>query len=310
MTGRSTTSTAMLLLLALTSAASAQIAPADRPVMVRIAPGHGEIGSLPAETTAAHATPDYAGREQPLLAIHIDHAYEIGRTEVTRGQFAAFVKATGWKPDGGCSSLVDGPTNKWASDPDRDWAHPGFAQTDRHPVVCVDLADAQAYAAWLSRETGAHYRLPSGAEWEYAARAGVKGPVWWHRPADICRSANVADVSRAKAHNNGVVDPEKFAACDDGFVYTAPVASFRPNRLGLYDMIGNVWEWTLDCLNPSQAGAPVDGSARTSGDCASHIDRGASWTNSPRFVRLAARHADLVGARNTVLGFRLVRELD
>ncbi len=296
-------------LLAIAATLTPAIASAvERPYMVTIRPGSFNAGSLPAETDAAHASREYAEREQPQLAMRIAYRFDIGRTEVTRGQFAAFVKATGWKPDGGCASLVDGPTNTWATDPARTWDHPGFAQTDRHPVVCVDLADAQAYASWLSKETGDLYRLPSGAEWEYAARAGTTGALPWKRPADTCRSANISDASRAKAHNKGAVDPEKFATCDDRWVFTAPVGSFRPNRFGLYDMIGNVWEWTSDCLNPNQIGAPTDGSARTSGDCASHIDRGASWTNSPRFVRMAARHGDLVGARNTVLGFRLVRE--
>jgi formylglycine-generating enzyme required for sulfatase activity len=160
-------------------------------------------------------------------------------------------------------------------------------------VVCVNLADATAYAAWLSRKTGRHFRLPTGDEWEYAARAGTVGRLPWQ--GDICHYANVGDVSRARAHNRGVVDPATFMRCDDGHVTTAPVASYRPNAWGLYDMIGNVWEWTTDC----------DGD-----NCASHLDRGASWGNSPKYVRVAAKHPDLVGARTSVLGIRIVEELD
>ena len=280
----------------------------DRPDMVPIYPGTFWSGSLPAETSRAGADAHYAAREQPRIRVHIAYGFAIGRTEVTVGQYAAFVRATNRHVEPGCTTIADGHANTWALNPTLDWAHPGFAQSDRHPVVCVDLADAEAYTDWLSSVTGDHYRLPSSEEWEYAARGGRKGAGWWHRPSDICRWGNVSDLARARAQNGGDADPVRFVPCDDGQVFTAPVASYRANPFGLYDMIGNVWEWTADCLDPSQTGAPTDGSARTSGDCASHVDRGASWTNSPRFVRLASRHADLVGARNTVLGFRVVRD--
>jgi formylglycine-generating enzyme required for sulfatase activity len=281
------------------------------PEMVRIAPGRFVAGSDPAETDAVHYPALNAAREQPARTVTVARAYAIGRTEVTRGQFARFVAATGWKPDGPCGFLADGPSNRWEADTAHDWRNPGFAQTDAHPVVCVNLADARDYARWLSAETGRHFRLPSNTEWEYAARAGTTAAQWWgKRPAaETCRYASVAGSERARAHNGGVLDPEKFFPCDDGYVETAPVASFKPNPWGLYDMIGNVWEWTEDCLNADQKGAPGDTSARITGDCASHIDRGSSWTNSPKYVRSAAQHPDLVGARNTVLGFRLVEDL-
>jgi len=281
------------------------------PVMVRVPAGSFIAGSTPAETDAVHYPALLAAREQPARRVIVARPFAIGRTEVTRGEFARFVAATAWKPDGPCAHLVVGPTNTWAPSDTRTWRNPGFAQTDRDPVVCVDLADAQSYAAWLSRETGRHFRLPSNTEWEYAARAGTTTPRWWDQSGEQspCKNASVSDLQRQKAHNNGAADPVKFFACDDGHVFTAPVASFRPNPWGLYDMLGNVWEWTSDCLNANQIGAPGDTSART-GDCASHMDRGGSWTNSPKYVRSAAQHPDLVGARNTVLGFRLVEDLD
>lgn len=281
------------------------------PAMVRVAPGSFVAGSDRAETDAVHYPDAHAAREQPARRVTVAKAYAIGRTEVTRGQFARFVAATGWTPDGPCGFLADGPSNRWDADRGHDWRHPGFAQQDDHPVVCVNLADARAYAAWLSQETGRHFRLPSNSEWEYAARAGTASALWWgDRPADeVCAYASVAGAERARAHNGGTVDPTKFFPCDDGYVETAPVASFRANPWGLYDMIGNVWEWTEDCLNVDQKDAPTDTAPRATGDCASHIDRGASWTNSPKYVRAAAQHPDLVGARNSVLGFRLVEEL-
>ena len=290
------------------SAAHARVKP---PVMVRVPAGSFIAGSTPAETDAVHYPALLAAREQPARRVTVARPFAIGRTEVTRGEFARFVTATGWKPDGPCAHLVDGPANTWTPSATRTWRNPGFAQTDRDPVICVDLADAQAYAAWLSRETGRHFRLPSNTEWEYAARAGTTTPRWWDqsREQSPCKNASVSDLERQNAHNNGTVDAAKFFACDDGHVFTAPVASFRPNPWGLYDVLGNVWEWTGDCLNADQIGAPGDTSART-GDCRSHMDRGGSWTNSPKYVRSAAQHPDLVGARNTVLGFRLVEDLD
>ncbi len=279
--------------------------------MVRIVPGRFVAGSSKAETDAAHYPDVNAAREQPAREVLVARPYAIARTEVTRREFARFVTATGWRPDGPCAFLADGPSNMWKADDTHDWRNPGFAQTDDHPVVCVNLADARTYATWLSAQTGRHFRLPSNTEWEYAARAGTTSALPWQqdRADAMCRHANIADARRAKVHNDGVVDPAKFEPCDDGYVETAPVASFLPNQWGLYDMIGNVWEWTEDCLNANQVGAPVDTSPRRTGDCASHIDRGASWTNSPKYIRTAAQHPDLVDARNTVLGFRLVEDL-
>lgn len=280
------------------------------PSMIRLSAGRFIAGSDPAETEAAHYPFENARREQPAREVTVARPFAIGRTEVTRGQFARFVTATGWKPDGPCSFLPAGLGGKWTADSAHDWQHPGFVQTDDHPVVCVDLTDAKAYAAWLSATTGRKFRLPSNSEWEYAARARVRGAAPWQaKRLNPCSFGNLSDRSREAAHNAGKFDPALYFACDDGFVETAPAGSFKPNAWGLYDMLGNVWEWTLDCLNPDQAGAPLDSAARSTGDCRSHIDRGSSWVNSPKYVRFAAQHPDLVEARTAVLGFRLVEEL-
>ncbi len=283
----------------------------ELPAMVRIEPGHFIAGSSPAETAAVHYPALNAAREQPARQVAIPHAYAIGRTEITRGQFARFVQATHWRPDGPCSFLPDAFGAKWTTDMAHDWLHPGYAQTDNHPVVCVNLADANAYATWLSTMTGRHFRLPSNVEWEYAARAGTTTAHWWDNREDasnFCSFANLSDVSRARKYNHGVVEPSGYFACNDGYANTAPVASFIPNPWGLYDMLGNVWEWTADCLNADQINAPTDPRAR-GGDCTSHMDRGSSWGNSPKYVRAAAQHPDLVAARTSVLGFRLVEDL-
>ncbi|QGN55857.1 SUMF1/EgtB/PvdO family nonheme iron enzyme [Novosphingobium sp. Gsoil 351] len=288
----------------------ASVSSAAVPAMIRVPAGHFVAGSEPAETDAVHYPAENARREQPARAVAIERGFAIGRTEVTRGQFARFAAETGWKPDGPCSFLPDGIGGRWTADAAHDWRHPGFAQTDDHPVVCVNLADATAYAAWLSRRTGRSFRLPSNTEWEYAARAGIRAAAPWEASAaNPCAFGNLSDRSRAFAHNRGAIDPALYFACDAGFVGTAPVASFQPNAWGLHDVLGNVWEWTLDCLNADQSGAPQTSAPRTTGDCRSHIDRGSSWVNSPKYVRFAAQHPDLVEARTSVLGFRLVEDL-
>ncbi len=136
----------------------------DVPAMVRIEPGTFTAGSPSGETQAAGHPPASAAREQPQRTVTIRQAFAIGRTEVTRGQFARFVAATGWRPDGPCSWLSDGPANSWETDSAHDWRNPGFMQGDDHPVVCVNLADAQAYARWLSAMTRRTFRLPAGDE--------------------------------------------------------------------------------------------------------------------------------------------------
>jgi formylglycine-generating enzyme required for sulfatase activity len=278
--------------------------------MIRVPAGTFIAGSGKEETDAAGFPAELAAREQPARRIRVEKSFRIARHEVTRGEFARFARETDRSMAGPCSYLADGPANRWESDLAHDWVNPGFDQTDAHPVVCVTIADAKDYAAWLSRKSGRRFRLPSSAEWEYAARAGTTGPYWWGGSAEaLCRYANVADASRARAHNRGVIDRAKFVPCDDGHVFTAPVGSFRANPWGLHDVIGNVWEWTLDCAEQRQAGAPADASLRLGGDCTSRINRGASWTNSPKYVRIAVQHPDLADARTTVLGFRLIEEL-
>ena len=279
--------------------------------MVVIPAGSYLAGSTSAETDREQVSKELASREQPQRKITVARKFAIGKFEVTRGQYAKFVAETKWKTDGPCAVLEDGPNNRWAARDDRGWDSPGFEQTDDHPVVCVNLKDVHAYTGWLSKKTGHRYRLPSGAEWEYAARGGTTtARPWGDRLDGACGYANGSDMSRAMAHNHGDADPERFFQCDDGYVYTAPVGRFKPNAFGLHDTLGNVLEWTGDCVTPDQTGAPADTRARRTGDCNSQIDRGGAWNNSPKYVRIAMQHADFVNARNAVLGFRLVREID
>jgi formylglycine-generating enzyme required for sulfatase activity len=191
-------------------------------------------------------------------------------------------------------------------------ANPGLDGS--HPVACVSWNDAKAYAAWLSKKTGRDYRLLSEAEWEYAARGRVPtaaGPAPRYSFGDdetaMCRNGNVADRTARRdvfTSGRGTVFP-----CDDGYAYTAPTGSFLPNGFGLYDMLGNVWEWMEDCYRDSYAGAPSDGAAWLSGDCGHRVLRGGAWFDSPALLRAAYRSWSGTGDRTNGYGFRVARTL-
>ena len=160
-------------------------------------------------------------------------------------------------------------------------------------MINVTWDDAQAYVSWLSQQTGARYRLLSEAEWEYVARAGSRTARYWgESELGQCRNANGED---------------PYVSCSDGYLATAPVGSFAPNVFGLYDVIGNVYEWTQDCWNGSYAGAPTDGSAWQSGDCSGRVPRGGSWVSFPRNLRSASRGRARSVFREDFYGFRVAR---
>ena len=173
------------------------------------------------------------------------------------------------------------------------------------PVINVSWDEAKDYVEWLSSETGATYRLPSEAEWEYAARAG--SATKYHFGSDssrLCRWGNGADLTAKEEYSDWTV-----ANCRDGHIRTAPTGSFEANGFGLHDMHGNVWEWVEDCWNGSYAGAPSDGVAWVSGDCAKRVLRGGSWNLNPRFLRAAYRLRSTTGIRLNDFGFRVSRTL-
>ncbi len=270
------------------------------PEMVVIPPGRYTMGS-PENEAGRYAD----GREGPQHVVGIPQQFAVGKYEVTRGQFARFLSEGGYSASGGCfvgtMGFLGGVT--WEYDASKDWRNPGFPQTDNDPVVCVDWNEAKAYTQWLARQSGKSYRLLTEAEWEYAARAGNQASRFWGDNAnDACRYANVGDASR-----KGGLLILFVHECDDGRAYTAPVGSYQPNAFGLYDMIGNVWEWTEDCWNAKYAAAPSDGSPRTSGNCGQRVLRGGSWFDSAAFARSAMRIGYSVGTRYHFLGFRVAR---
>lgn len=212
--------------------------------------------------------------ERPQRQVRVE-GFAMGQSAVTFAEWDACVAA------GGCSQVPE----------DNDWG-----RGDR-PVVRVSWEDAQQYVAWLTSETGRQYRLPSESEWEYAARARVG------------ERFNTGDcITTDEANFNGTLPTP---GCPLG-VYaqqTVPVRSFAPNRFGLYDMHGNVWEWVEDCWNDSYTGAPTDGSAIRTGDCTRAIIRGGSWFDDADKLRSAYRFPLTRNTRSFTDGFRVAVSL-
>jgi formylglycine-generating enzyme required for sulfatase activity len=263
------------------------------PDMVVIPSGSFTIGSPLAET-------DSLQNEGPQKRITFSQPFAVGRAEVTRGQFRAYVERSGAQPGTGCRSW-DG--REWRHDDRRSWMSAGFTQDDSHPVVCVSWDDIVGYVQWLSRETGYTYQLLSEAEWEYAARAGTGTMYYFDAGSDqLCRYGNTADAEAKKAFPDWMV-----AHCSDGFLHTAPTGRYQPNRWGLYDMIGNAAEWLDDCFNDSYRNVPLDGGSMTSGDCGARMHRGGSWRSDPGGARVAFRGYNISRERYDSIGFRVTR---
>ena len=270
------------------------------PEMVVIPAGQFVMGAAPGEEEQGNLAPGFRGRSEPQRRVDVKR-FAAGKFEVTRAQYRAFAEATGRRANG-CFVWRG---SDFEMDPARSWRDPGFVQSDAHPATCVSWEDASAYVAWLSGQTRRKYRLLTEAEWEYAARAGTTAPVYWG-DASACEFANGAD--RATAAGVPGADGWGVASCNDGHAYTAPVGSFRPNAFGLHDMLGNVEEWTQDCWNANYAGAPVDGSAATAGDCSMRSVRGGAWDDAPVGVPAAYRVGSPTIIRVYRRGFRVAAD--
>lgn len=278
--------------------------------------------------------------EGPQRLVTLREPIALGRFPVTVREFRTFVEATGYQVKG-CTSFLGlklamaahflpSPWDFLRSLegrfslnelPNISWRSPGFPQDDDHPVVCVSKNDAEAYVRWLSERTGQVYRLPTEAEWEYAARAGTNTTyVWGEREADQCRYANLGDQSgfRALLQAFRLAGVERFealfrrtyshwASCDDGFGFTSPVGHFPANPFGLHDMIGNVWQIVADCWYEYR-GASLDASHIHTKHCGDFSwRRGGSW-DTPRAVRVAFRAPFVPPAsRYPDTGFRVAR---
>ena len=237
----------------------------------------------------AQDEPEREAEREHQVRVTIARPFAIGAFAVTRGEFAAFVAATGHKLEQGCYFWT-GTT--WEERPDRSWQSPGFLQDDRHPVTCVDLRAAKAYVAWLSGKTGKAYRLPSETEREYATRAGTTTPFWWG-----------GSISTDDANYDGTKRYERGPA-GEWRQRTVRVDSFQPNAWGLYNVHGNVWDWTDDCWNESNGAIP--GTEREA-DRRLHL-AGCPWRCvelQPDLFALRFRYWNLSHNRSGVQGFRV-----
>jgi formylglycine-generating enzyme required for sulfatase activity len=203
----------------------------------------------------------------PIHEVQFTTPFAIARYETTFDEYDRFAQATG---------------RQLPSDE-------GWGRGTR-PVINVSWDDAKAYAKWLSQQTGKRYRLPTEAEWEYAARSGGQDQTW----------AGTSNESQLK----------------DYAVYGAKgtelVGSKQPNRLGLYDMSGNVWEWVEDCWHEDYKDAPPDGSpwlGRNGGNCGLRVIRGGSWNSKPVTLRVSYRYGFFADSRDDSIGFRLAQDL-
>lgn len=274
---------------------------ADCPELVVIAPGQFAMG---------HAGGEPDRPEGPTRLVTLRRAFALGRFEVTVAQFAAFVADTGYSPDAGCNGPnYSGQGPVWIWNAAANWRNPagdGRAPQPDEPVTCVSWRDSQAYVQWLSRRTGQHYRLPTEAEWEFAARAGSRGEFpWGDDPDAACTHANVFDLSVQASTRNAPP-----AQCNDGHAGIAPVGAYAPNAWQLHDMIGNVWEWVEDCYEmPYPADGPVDGSAQVKSGCDRHGSRGGSWISAIERQRPTFRGRDPSSRTSQIFGFRVARDL-
>jgi len=297
------------------------------------------------KVNTAHRTSVQVGQDlqddHPALPVRLTKSFAMGATEVTVGQFRKFIDATGYKTDAertGRGAYVFHPDAK--TEPDRfapvataNWRTPGFEQTDDHPITCVSWNDANAFCAWLSKSEGATYRLPTEAQWEYACRGGTTTIYSSGDDPDLLDAhANVADGALEAKHPSVVARQrsDRLGPTDgDGVPYTAPVGKFKPNVFGLYDMHGNVWEWTADryqdrlyaerqkelselrrmkkeviSVDPT---GPETTPQHKYGDWRSL--RGGSWYVSAISCRSASRSFAEAGDSLSYIGFRVVREV-
>jgi len=277
------------------------------PEMMPIPAGEFTMGT-PLEKELAFGYPKHqAGRSSPVHEVKIPKPFAMGMYPVTVAQFRTFVEESGHRTSDSCVSqhMSDGHFI-YEDTLGVTWRNPSFPQDDRHPVVCVSGEDAEAYARWLSRKSGHDYAVPNEAQYEYALRAGTTTAFPWGDVRDerACEYSNQPDFDQADAMADAPRGPEYRFQCRDGYAYTSPVGTYKPNPWGLYDMQGNIWEWTSDCWNDNYEGAPTDGSTWREGDCDARPSRGGNAAFSTFAGVRAPRHVGYVGHS---WGFRVVR---
>jgi len=266
---------------------------ADCPEMVALPAGEFMMGSPKNEPwrEASEGLPRRVAIKKPIA---------IGRFEVTVDQFSAFVAEAGMTADNRCRPIVGFDHNGgliWGP-PEASFRLPGFEVAGTHPAVCISWYDAQAYVAWLRRRTGKPYRLPTDAEWEYAARAGTQTRYsFGDDETAICAYARFA---------NGQFRFPSRDGCSRDTTGPIRVGQLKPNLWGIFDMHGNAWEWVEDCWTPDASEIPIDGSAFSrAGSCERGVTRGGSWAIGPWRLRSATRRGRLMAVHENHVGFRV-----
>jgi formylglycine-generating enzyme required for sulfatase activity/DNA-binding winged helix-turn-helix (wHTH) protein len=271
-----------------------------------------EMVALPAGEFMMGSAKDDADRAQiegPPRRVIIARSFAIGRFEITVDQFAAFVEQTATtvsKSSNPCRVVTrfDVDPLQWTGLPEASFRRPGFEVTGAHPAGCISWYDAQAYVAWLKRRTGKPYRLPTEAEWEYAARAGTTTRFGFGNDERLlCDYARFADLTSRYSWRE---------ACRGGIATEGPipVGKLKPNAWGIFDMHGNVAEWVEDCWTPNWTEIPTDGSAYSRpGNCEMGVTRGGAWISNSRRLRAAYRSRAPTQLRAQVIGFRVALTL-
>ncbi|PFH55680.1 hypothetical protein XA68_17825 [Ophiocordyceps unilateralis] len=279
----------------------------DGPAMVVIPTGTYTAGATDAELEEFDVPVEKQGEEKPQRKVHISKPLAFSQTEVQVWEFAAFVRESHYKPRGGARWWDPADPAAQVFNPELNYLNPGFPQTKNSPVVAITRQDAFVYCNWLSVGTGHTYRLPTEDEWEWAARGGTNTTFFWGHDFDLVYLYANAYDQTSKAVN---MFPWEAANDTDGYAYTAPVASFRPNGYDLYDMTANAREFVADdwveFLGPSAAN---DGSIHQ-GPAPFPVLRGGAWNYEPRNLRISYRDGYFSSeVSSNMFGLRLVREL-
>jgi len=288
----------------------------DAPRELTLDLGNGvtmELALIPPGTFLMGSAADVFNNEEPMHQVKLSKPFYMGLTPVTVAQFSAFAKASGHTTGAekaGSSMGIETRDGKLRlkAVAGVSWRNPSFDQGGNHPVVQVSWNDAKAFCHWLSQKSGKGVRLPTEAEWEYACRAGTRSEWPWGEESETGKGrANCGDRSLKKRcprdqGRGGFFDWE------DGFVCTSPVAAFRPNAFGLYDMIGNVWEWCEDFYGRYGGDAIRDPAGPDNGTL--RVSRGGSWSRGPMDCRSARRVEVPPNVRSVDIGFRVVVTAD
>lgn len=281
---------------------------AIEPIMIDIPGGQLTIHSTPSKKNVDNNTVVNTQIE-PVHKVTIA-PFRMGKYEVTVKEFGQFIAATNYPAPTSCQQM---DSKEWFAKRPSSWEGHKHSSSEFEPVTCVGWNAMQAYVEWLSKETGRQYRLPSEAEWEYAARAGTTTTYYWgNEPAQACIYANIADQAAEaaiKRDYDGLESKDHVGVvpCDDKTGYASVVGIYQPNAFGLHDMIGNINEFTQDCETENYPGTVTDGSARLGGDCSKRIIRGGSWHWAPFAAdKRTGWKVDFVGALE---GFRIAESI-